>query len=53
MAGGSALARLLGPAIDFFNKINHGLGYQVMLTTCFASFILGVLLIMKVKIRKP
>ncbi|HEY94284.1 MAG TPA: SLC45 family MFS transporter [Dehalococcoidia bacterium] len=49
LAGGSALARLVGPVIDFFNNINSGLGYQVMLFICFASFIVGVLLILKVK----
>ncbi len=51
MAGGSALARLIGPVIDFFNKINFGLGYQVMLLVCFLSFIAGALLI--IKVRQP
>ncbi len=49
LAGGSALARLVGPVIDFFNNITSGLGYQVMLLICFAGFIIGTLLIMKVK----
>jgi len=49
LAGGSALARLVGPVIDFFNNINSGLGYQVMLLICFAGFIAGVLLILKVR----
>ncbi len=53
MAGGSALARLVGPVIDFFNGITHGLGYQVMLLVCFISFITGVVLIIKVKQTKP
>jgi Na+/melibiose symporter-like transporter len=53
MAGGSALARLVGPVIDFFNKINSGLGYQVMLLVCFISFIVGALLVIKIREREP
>ena len=53
MAGGSALARLVGPVIDFFNGINQGLGYQIMLLVCFISFIAGAILILKVKHNKP
>ena len=49
LAGGSALARLVGPVIDFFNNIESGLGYQIMLLVCFTGFIAGVLLILKVK----
>ena len=49
LAGGSALARLVGPVIDFFNTIESGLGYQVMLLICFTGFIAGVLLILKVR----
>ena len=49
LAGGSALARLVGPVIDYFNNIESGLGYQVMLLICFTGFIAGVLLILKVK----
>ena len=37
VAGGSALARLIGPVIDLFNGIRQGLGYQVMLLFCFVS----------------
>lgn len=50
-AGGSALARLIGPAIDFFNSYSFGLGYQVMLLTCFIYFISGSALIVKIKGR--
>jgi len=50
-AGGAALARLIGPAIDFFNRYEFGLGYQVMLLTCFVYFVLGSLLILKIKRR--
>lgn len=52
MAGGSALARLLGPVIDFFNSMNDGLGYQVMLLVCLVSFVAGALLITRVKENK-
>lgn len=53
MAGGSALARLVGPVIDFFNQISSGLGYQIMLLVCFISFIIGALLILKIKRYQP
>ncbi|MBA7474936.1 hypothetical protein ES707_10298 [subsurface metagenome] len=50
-AGGAALARLIGPMIDFFNTYSPGMGYQVMLLTCFIYLIAGALLVMKVKLR--
>jgi Na+/melibiose symporter-like transporter len=50
-AGGSALAYLVGPAIDFFNSIRPHLGYQVMLLVCFVCFIAGSLLLLKIKHR--
>jgi MFS family permease len=52
MAGGSALARLVGPVIDFFNGFRQGAGYQVMLLVCFISFIAGAVLVVKVKHTK-
>jgi Na+/melibiose symporter-like transporter len=48
-AGGSALARLIGPAIDLFNVSRPGMGYQIMLVTCFAYFVIGSLLVLKIK----
>ena len=48
-AGGAALARAIGPAIDFFNHRSHLLGYSVMLWCCIAYFIVGALLVFKVK----
>jgi Na+/melibiose symporter-like transporter len=48
-AGGAALARLIGPVIDFFNKIEAGLGYQVMLAVCFVYFVAGALLVLKIR----
>jgi len=48
-AGGAALARLIGPVIDFFNNQSAGLGYQVMLLACFAYFLVGAVLILKIR----
>ena len=48
-AGGAALARLIGPVIDFFNRYTPGLGYQVMLGACFVYFIAGSLLLIKIR----
>ncbi len=50
-AGGAALARLIGPVIDFFNSQSPNLGYSVMLLACFIYFIVGSLLLMKIKRR--
>lgn len=49
MAAGSALARLIGPLIDFFNTLETNLGYSVMLLVCFLCFIVGSLLVLKVR----
>ena len=48
-AGGAALSRLIGPVIDSFNSHSPGLGYTVMLMACFVYFLLGSLLIMKIR----
>jgi Na+/melibiose symporter-like transporter len=48
-AGGGALARLIGPVIDFFNAYESGLGYSVMLLACFIYFVAGSGLLMKLK----
>lgn len=50
-AGGAALARLIGPAIDFFNAQSPNLGYSVMLLACFIYFIIGSILLMRIKRR--
>jgi Na+/melibiose symporter-like transporter len=50
-AGGGALARLIGPLIDFGNKQSPNLGYWLMLRACFVYFIIGSLLILKIKRR--
>jgi Na+/melibiose symporter-like transporter len=52
-AGGAALARLIGPVIDYFNRQEINLGYSVMLGACFAYFILSSLLITRVKKPEP
>jgi Na+/melibiose symporter-like transporter len=49
MAAGSALARLIGPLIDFFNTVETNMGYSVMLFACFLCFIVGSLLVLKVR----
>ena len=48
-AGGAALARLIGIAIDPLNAYSHGLGYQVMLGACFIYFAVGSVLLLKIK----
>ncbi len=47
--GAAVLAHLIGPVIDFFNAQSAGLGYQVMLGACFVYFIVGALLLLKIK----
>ncbi|MGD9142512.1 MAG: MFS transporter [Dehalococcoidia bacterium] len=51
-AGGAALARAIGPAIDYFNRQSAGLGYDFMLLVCLAYFVAGSLLILKVRQRR-
>jgi Na+/melibiose symporter-like transporter len=48
-AGGAALARLIGLAIDPLNIYRHGLGYQFMLGACFIYFAVGSLLLLRIK----
>jgi len=50
-AGGAALARLIGPAIDFFNAQSPNLGYSVMLLACFIYFVIGSILLMRIRRR--
>ena len=50
-AGGAALARLIGPVIDFFNAYSPGLGYSVMLGACFIYFIVDSLLLLKIRVH--
>ncbi|MDD4923260.1 MAG: MFS transporter [Dehalococcoidales bacterium] len=48
-AGAGALARLIGPVIDFFEKQSLGMGYQVMLFTCLVFFIAGGLILLRIR----
>ena len=49
-AGGSALAYLMGPAIDSLNNIGKPrLGYQVMLVVCSVCFLAGTLVILNIR----
>ena len=50
-AGGAALARAIGPAIDFFNNRSAGTGYDFMLLVCLGYFIVGSLLILRIRRR--
>jgi len=50
-AGGSALARLIGPLIDSFNGFGAGTGYSVMLGACFCYFIISSILIWQIRIH--
>lgn len=50
-AGGAALARAIGPAIDFFNNLKHLFGYEVMLLACIVYFVAGALLVLKIRPR--
>ena len=49
VAGGGALGRLIGPAIDFFNSYRPNLGYSVMFLFCFICFVVGSGLLMKIR----
>jgi Na+/melibiose symporter-like transporter len=50
-AGGGALARGIGPAIDFFNRRSANAGYEFMLFVCIAYFVVGALLVLMVRSR--
>jgi Na+/melibiose symporter-like transporter len=49
LAGGSAVARLIGPVIDFFNNLGPNLGYSVMLLACFVCFVIGTISVWRIK----
>jgi Na+/melibiose symporter-like transporter len=50
-AGGAVLARVIGPAIDFFNSRNPLSGYTFMLVVCIVYFIVGSVLVLKIRRR--
>jgi Na+/melibiose symporter-like transporter len=51
-AGGAVLARVIGPGIDFFNSRSPLSGYTFMLLVCLAYFLLGSLLVLKIRRRR-
>jgi len=51
-AGGAALARTIGPVIDFFNNRSPLLGYNVMVLVCVAYFVIGAALVFKIRRRR-
>ncbi|MCJ7514387.1 MAG: MFS transporter [Dehalococcoidia bacterium] len=50
-AGAGALARLIGPVIDFFNTRQSGLGYSVMLLVCILYFAIGSAAVIPIKLK--
>jgi Na+/melibiose symporter-like transporter len=50
-AGGAVLARVIGPVIDFFNSRNPLSGYTFMLVVCIVYFIVGSVLVLKIRRR--
>jgi Na+/melibiose symporter-like transporter len=50
-AGGAVLARVIGPVIDFFNSRNPLSGYTFMLVVCIVYFIVGAVLVFKIRRR--
>ncbi len=52
-AGGAALARLIGPVIDFFNAYSFGLGYSIMLLACFTYFLVGAVSLLRIRGYQP
>ena len=50
-AGGAVLARVIGPAIDFFNARNPLSGYHFMLLVCIVYFVAGSAAVIGIKRR--
>ena len=51
-AGGAALARAIGPAIDYFNRQSANLGYDFMLLVCVFYLLTGAALVLKIRQRR-
>jgi MFS family permease len=49
LAAGSAISRLIGPLIDFFNARGPNLGYSVMLLACLVAYLGGTLVLMRIR----
>ncbi len=52
LAAGSALARLVGPVIDFFNSVAENLGYSVMLGICLVCFLAGAASVARLRLPR-
>jgi Na+/melibiose symporter-like transporter len=50
-AGAGALARLMGPVIDFFNGREANLGYSIMLAMCIIYFTIGSAMVIPIKVK--
>ncbi|MHB8105146.1 MAG: MFS transporter, partial [Dehalococcoidales bacterium] len=50
-AGGAVLARVIGPAIDFFNNRSALSGYTFMLMACVVYFVAGAALVIGIRKR--
>ena len=50
-AGAGALARLIGPLIDFFNNRQSGLGYSIMLMMCIIYFVIGSAAVIPIRLK--
>ena len=48
--GGAAAAKVMGPGIDLLNRVSEGRGYDALLVTCSALFVLGAVLLMPLKV---
>ena len=48
-AGAGVLAGSIGPIIDHYEAVSTGLGYQIMLFVCFSFFIIGALILLRIK----
>ncbi len=48
-AGAGALAGLFGPLITHYEAIREDLGYQVMLIACLVFFVIGALILLRMK----
>ena len=51
-AGGAVIARAIGPVIDFFNGKSPNQGYDVMLFACLTYFVIGALLLLRVRRKR-
>lgn len=52
-AGGSALAKLIGYPIDYLNTVQFGLGYTIMLIGCMVYYLIGTVVLLKIKVPSP